>query len=54
VKYGFGVLATTLQFALQKMGLAHYRIFSLDGRRLDPGQATYYARGAAGTSQGKM
>src|SRR6476660_3067581 len=26
--YGFGVLTTTLQFALQKAGLAHFRIFS--------------------------
>jgi glycosyltransferase involved in cell wall biosynthesis len=54
VKYGFGVLATTLQFALQKMGIAHYRIFSSEGRKLEPGQATYYARGAAGSSQGEM
>ncbi len=53
VKYGFGVLATTLQFALQKIGLARYRMFSADGRKLEPGQATYYARGVAGTSQGK-
>jgi len=51
VKYGFGVLATTLQFALQKIGLAHFRIFSAQGRRLEPGQATYYARGAAGGPQ---
>jgi glycosyltransferase involved in cell wall biosynthesis len=51
VKYGFGVLATTLQFALQKIGLAHFRIFSAEGRRLNPGQATYYARGAAGGPQ---
>src|SRR5216117_1058424 len=27
VKYGLEVLATTLQFAFQKWGLAHYRIF---------------------------
>src|SRR5450432_589521 len=54
VKYGFGVLATTLQFALQKIGLAHYRIFSAEGRKLELGQATYYARGAAGSSQGKV
>src|SRR5271163_4891196 len=27
VRYGFGVLATTAKFALQKMGLAHFRIF---------------------------
>src|ERR1700690_1663675 len=45
VKYGFGVLVTTLQFALQKTGLGRFRIFSSDGRRLEPGQATYYARG---------
>jgi glycosyltransferase involved in cell wall biosynthesis len=51
VKYGFGVLATTLQFALQKIGLAHFRIFSAEGRRLQPGKATYYARGAAGGPQ---
>ncbi|HEX4426420.1 MAG TPA: glycosyltransferase family 2 protein [Terriglobales bacterium] len=54
VKYGFGVLATTLQFALQKIGLMHYQIFNANGRKLEPGQATYYARGAAGTSSGKI
>src|SRR6202158_4837216 len=32
VKYGFGVLATSIQFALQKMGLAHFSIFSPRGR----------------------
>ncbi len=31
VKYGFGVLATTLQFALQKAGVMHFRIFSAEG-----------------------
>src|SRR4029077_191628 len=35
VKYGFGVLATTLQFALQKTGIAGFRIFSPKGRRLE-------------------
>src|SRR6266487_3779368 len=39
VKYGFGVLATTLQFALQKWGLGKFRIFAQDGRRLAPGVA---------------
>src|SRR6266404_9267822 len=34
VKYGLGVLATTLQFAFQKWGLAHYRIFDSEGRNL--------------------
>ncbi len=47
VKYGLGVLATTMQFALQKWGLGHFRIFAADGRRLEPGVANYYNRGAA-------
>jgi glycosyltransferase involved in cell wall biosynthesis len=47
VKYGLGVVATTLQFALQKAGLAHFRIFSSNGRRLDPGYPSYYVEGAA-------
>jgi glycosyltransferase involved in cell wall biosynthesis len=51
VKYGLGVLATTLQFALQKTGLVHFRIFSEKGRRLEPGYAVYYARGATGGPQ---
>src|SRR5271157_1016531 len=46
-KYGFGVLATTLQFTLQKLGVANFRIFSENGRRLDPGYPSYYVRGAA-------
>src|SRR5271167_254169 len=52
VKYGFGVLATTLQFAMQKAGLMHFRIFSAKGRRLDPGHAAYYVKGAAADSKG--
>jgi glycosyltransferase involved in cell wall biosynthesis len=51
VKYGLGVVRTSLQFALQKMGLAHFRIFSPKGRRLEPGYATYYARGTEGRLQ---
>jgi glycosyltransferase involved in cell wall biosynthesis len=47
VTYGLGVLATTMQFALQRWGLAHFRIFSHRGRRLEPGPTTYYARGTA-------
>src|SRR6202451_2835836 len=47
VKYGFGVLATTLQFALQRFGLGSFRIFSATGGRLEPGHAEYYARGGA-------
>lgn len=52
VKYGLGVVGTSLQFALQRMGLARFRIFSPKGRRLEPGYATYYARGATGGPQG--
>ncbi len=40
VNYGFGVLATTLKCWLQKMGFAHYRLFSPAGRKLFP---DYYA-----------
>lgn len=50
VKYGLGVLATTMQFAFQKWGLAKYRIFDAKGRRLEPGVPEYYARGAAEAS----
>ena len=35
VKYGFGVLATSFQFALQKLGIARFKIFNPTGRRLD-------------------
>jgi hypothetical protein len=41
-----------MQFALQKWGLANFRIFAEAGRKLEPGVAQYYARGAAGTPQG--
>jgi hypothetical protein len=34
VKYGLGVLATSLKFRLQKMGLGKFRIFNPRGRRL--------------------
>jgi len=46
VKYGFGVLATSMQFALQKWGLAQSRIFSAQGRRLGAADAEYYTSGA--------
>src|SRR5713101_2447944 len=52
VKYGLGVLGTTMQFALQKWGLGRFRIFDEAGRRLEPGVTEYYARGVAGTPQG--
>ena len=51
VKYGLGVLATTMQFALQKWGLAKYKIFDATGRKLETSAANYYARGLAGSPQ---
>jgi glycosyltransferase involved in cell wall biosynthesis len=36
VKYGFGVLATTLKLRLQKLGLMRFRLFSSSGRKLTP------------------
>src|SRR5436309_5827420 len=51
VKYGLGVLGTTMQFALQKWGLGSFRIFAADGRRLEPGVAQYYARGTVVSPQ---
>jgi len=44
VKYGFGVLATTLQFFLQRMGLLRLPRFSSQGRKLESGvRDNYYA-----------
>src|SRR5437588_2875717 len=42
VKYGLGVLATTLQFALQRWGLASFAIFSPKGRKLETSALDYY------------
>ena len=35
VVYGVGVLVTSIQFALQRIGLARFRIFAPGGKRLD-------------------
>src|SRR6201993_631992 len=43
VEYGLGVLATTLQFALQRFGLAHLPRFSRQGRKLEAVSESYYA-----------
>jgi len=48
VIYGLGVLATTLQFALQKWRIGRFRIYSDKGRKLEAGGQSYYARGAGG------
>lgn len=42
VRYGFGVVGTSLKFFLQKMGVMHFRIFKDTGRRLD---LNYYSLG---------
>jgi len=44
VKYGFGVLSTTLKLRLEKMGLARFRLFSSSGRKLT---LNYYCSGSA-------
>lgn len=47
VTYGLGVLATTLKFALQRVRLASFRIFSNQGRKLEAAGVGYYARETA-------
>lgn len=47
VAYGLGVLVTTLQFALQRVGVLRFRIFSPNGRRLDLSDPVYYAQSTA-------
>ncbi|MDR3764578.1 MAG: glycosyltransferase family 2 protein [Acidobacteriota bacterium] len=42
ITYGLDVLKTTMQFALQKWGLAKYAIFNREGRRLDADFEDYY------------
>ena len=44
VKYGLGVVATSLQFKLQKWGLLHLRRFSEQGRRLNSDDSPAYYR----------
>ena len=42
VQYGLGVLATTLQFALQRAGILHNAIFSEKGKTLETDSEGYY------------
>jgi len=42
VQYGLGVLETTLQFALQRVGIIHTPIFSEEGKTLEAGSEAYY------------
>jgi glycosyltransferase involved in cell wall biosynthesis len=45
VQYGLGVVATTLQFAVQRAGLIHLARFSDQGRKLESGSDAYYIGG---------
>src|SRR5260370_3862159 len=47
VKYGLEVLATTLQFAAQKVGLLHLPRFSQQARKLETERDPYYASHSA-------
>jgi glycosyltransferase involved in cell wall biosynthesis len=51
VKYGLGVLGTTLQFALQRAGISRSAIFSDKGRTLENGTEQYYGSGVPVPSQ---
>ncbi len=44
VEYGFGVLVTTLQFWLQRIGVIQLPRFSNKGRKLQSGEPSYYAQ----------
>ena len=48
VKYGIGVLSTTLKLRLQKLGLVRFRLFSTSGRKL---MLNYYAPGTSRVSE---
>jgi len=45
VQYGLGVLQTTLQFAFEKWGLMHSRIFNAKGKTLETSSEVYYESG---------
>jgi glycosyltransferase involved in cell wall biosynthesis len=45
VTYGLGVVATTLQFALQRWGLWRFRMFDPKGRKLETNESRYYVPG---------
>jgi glycosyltransferase involved in cell wall biosynthesis len=47
VKYGLGVLVTTMQFALQRRGIVRFPIFNNEGRTLGTSTGSYYASPAS-------
>ena len=42
MQYGFGVLATTLQFAAQQIGIVNLPLFNPQGRKLETERESYY------------
>ena len=53
VTYGLGVVKTALQFALERTGISHSRIFSAQGRTIETASEVYYENGApAGAPRG--
>ena len=50
VKYGLGVLATAIQFALQNAGIRNYGIFNRQGKTLESDTEAYYEQGASAAS----
>src|SRR5271169_2490919 len=50
VKYGLGVLLTTLQFSLNRRGFLHHPIYSEQGRTLEAGSDAYYEEGIPSVS----
>jgi hypothetical protein len=51
VRYGFEVLQTTVQFALQRAGIIHIPIFSEKGKTLGSGLEPYYDEGIRTASE---
>src|SRR5438093_12762236 len=51
ITYGLGVLGTTLQFALERAGIAHSAIFSKEGKTLETDAEVYYNGGVRAASQ---
>lgn len=51
VRYGFEVLQTTVQFALQRAGIIHIPIFSEKGKTLGSGLEPYYDEGIQTASE---
>jgi glycosyltransferase involved in cell wall biosynthesis len=41
VRYGFGVLSTTMKYFFQRLGLAHFRFLNSDGRKLGNSSAEF-------------